>query len=67
MLVGQDYDPQQRVAVLGPRLDAVWDWNLRTGKLAWTPELEVLFGLQPGTVQRYADFRERVHPDDIAA
>jgi PAS domain S-box-containing protein len=45
----------------------IWDWNLRTGKLAWTTELEALFGLQPGTVQRYADFRERVHPDDIAA
>ncbi|HET6463011.1 MAG TPA: PAS domain-containing protein, partial [Candidatus Krumholzibacteria bacterium] len=44
----------------------IWDWNLRTGVLTWTPELEVLFGLEPGTVKRYADFRNRVHPDDIA-
>jgi PAS domain S-box-containing protein len=44
----------------------IWDWNLRTGKLTWTPELEALFGLEPGTVKRYADFRSRVHPDDIA-
>ena len=43
----------------------IWDWNLRTGKLAWTPELEVLFGLEPGTVKSYSDFRDRVHPDDI--
>ena len=44
----------------------VWDWNLRTGKLTWTLELEALVGLEPGAVRRYADFRSRVHPDDIA-
>jgi PAS domain S-box-containing protein len=45
----------------------VWDWDLRTDKVSWTPELETLFGLEPGTVKRYADFRHRVHPEDIAA
>jgi PAS domain S-box-containing protein len=45
----------------------IWDWDLRTGKLTWTPELEALFGLEPGSVKCYADFRGRVHPDDIAA
>jgi PAS domain S-box-containing protein len=40
---------------------------LRTGTLTWTPELAGLFGLEPGTVKSYADFRERVHPDDIVA
>jgi PAS domain S-box-containing protein len=45
----------------------LWDWNLRTGKVTWTPELEAIFGLEPGSVQCYADFRDRVHPDDIAA
>jgi PAS domain S-box-containing protein len=44
----------------------VWDWALRTGKLTRTPELEALVGLEPGTVKRYADFRDRVHPDDTA-
>ena len=24
----------------------IWDFNLRTGKLTWTPELEALFGRQ---------------------
>jgi PAS domain S-box-containing protein len=43
----------------------VWDRDLRTGKLALTPELEALLGLEPGTVKSYADFRARVHPDDI--
>jgi PAS domain S-box-containing protein len=45
----------------------VWERNLRTGTLTWTPELAALFGLEAGTVKSYADFRERVHPGDIAA
>jgi PAS domain S-box-containing protein len=43
----------------------VWDWDVRSGNLTWTPELEALFGLKLGTVKCYADFRDRVHPDDI--
>jgi PAS domain S-box-containing protein len=43
----------------------IWDWNLQTGNVTWTPELEAIFGLEPGTVKCYADFRDRVHPDDI--
>jgi PAS domain S-box-containing protein len=43
----------------------IWDRNLRTGRLTWTPELEAICGLEPGAVNCYADFRDRVHPDDI--
>src|SRR5262249_26574174 len=43
----------------------LWDWDLRTGKVTWTPELEAIFGLEPGTVKGYSDFRDRVHPGDI--
>ena len=43
----------------------IWDWDLRTGKLMCTPELEALLGLEPETVKCYADFRDRVHPEDI--
>jgi PAS domain S-box-containing protein len=45
----------------------IWDWDLHTGALTWTPELEAIFGLEPGSVRSYADFRDRVHPDDIDA
>jgi PAS domain S-box-containing protein len=44
----------------------IWDSNLGTGKLTWTPQLEAIFGLERETVKCYADFRDRVHPDDIA-
>lgn len=43
----------------------IWDWNHLTGEVKWTPELEAIFGLEPGSVRSYADFRARVHPDDI--
>jgi PAS domain S-box-containing protein len=45
----------------------VWDWNLHTGAITCTPELEAIFGAEPGTVKCYADFRDRVHPDDVEA
>ena len=45
----------------------IWDRNVRTGKLVWTPGLEAIFGFQHGSVSHYADFRDRVHPDDIEA
>jgi PAS domain S-box-containing protein len=43
----------------------IWDLNLRTGKLTWTREQEAIFGVEPETVNCYADFRNLVHPDDI--
>jgi hypothetical protein len=43
-----------------------WDWDLVSGDLAWTPELEAIYGLQPGAFGRsYADFAKRVHPEDL--
>ena len=44
----------------------VWEWNLRTNKVVWNPELAAIFGLEPDGVKSYADFRARVHPDDGA-
>jgi PAS domain S-box-containing protein len=45
----------------------LWDWDLRTGKVTWTPELAAIYGLEPGSVKSYADFLNRVHPEDIKA
>jgi len=43
----------------------LWDWDLCTGEVAFTPELEAIFGLEPGSVKCYADFRGRIDPDDL--
>jgi PAS domain S-box-containing protein len=42
-----------------------WEWDLATDHLHWSSELEVLFGLTPGSFGgTYAEFIERVHPSD---
>jgi len=43
----------------------VWDWNTITDELKFTPELEHLYGLKPGTIKTYQDWRQLTHPDDI--
>jgi PAS domain S-box-containing protein len=45
----------------------IWDWDVRTGKVTWTSQLETIFGVHQGAVNGYSDFRKRVHPDDIEA
>jgi PAS domain S-box-containing protein len=45
----------------------IWDWDVRTGKVTCTPQLETIFGVHQGTVKGYSDFRDRVHTDDIEA
>jgi PAS domain S-box-containing protein len=43
----------------------VYCWDVRTKELRVSPELEELFGVKPGSMMDYTDFRKRVHPDDI--
>ena len=43
----------------------IWDWNTITNELEFTPELEQLYGLTPGTIKTYNDWRQLTHPDDI--
>jgi PAS domain S-box-containing protein len=44
----------------------VFDWNMNTGQLTWTTELEALFGLAPGTFEGTMEhWRRHIHPDDL--
>lgn len=46
----------------------VFDWNTLTGQLVWTPQLEISFGLAPGTFEgNFAAWQKRVHPDDLGS
>ena len=52
----------QQVAHIG-----VFDQDLATGKIEWTPELEALYGLTPGSFAgTEAAWHGMVHPDDRA-
>ncbi len=44
-----------------------FDWNIRTGAIDWTPELEAMYGLPPGCFGRtLAAWEGLLHPDDRA-
>lgn len=47
--------------------DAVWDWDLETGRLAWNDSALQRFGCAPEQMgDRIEGWEERVHPDDRA-
>ena len=43
----------------------VWDWDIATGRVQWSGELESLYGLPKGGFDgTYEAFRALIHPDD---
>ncbi|MBP1884609.1 PAS domain S-box-containing protein [Ensifer mexicanus] len=45
-----------------------WEWNLQSGRVIWSPGLEVLHHLEPGTFEgTLADFKRDIHPADLPA
>ena len=44
---------------------AIWEWNVETNELTWSPTGETIFGIGPDEVRRYENFAERVHPQDL--
>jgi signal transduction histidine kinase/CheY-like chemotaxis protein len=56
---------------LGLALDAskvgVWDYNIDSDTLVWDERMEELYGYAPFTRgHSYTDWRDRLHPDDLA-
>ncbi len=43
----------------------IWDWDVVSGAVEYTPELNKLYGFLSGTIRSYQNLRERVHPDDV--
>ena len=43
----------------------MWDWDMVTGEITWSPEHEMLLGLAPGSFDgRYETFDACLYPDD---
>ena len=57
-------DKQLRLAQISANV-GIWEWMPQTNELNITPEFDLLYGLPPGTIKTYDDWREKVHPDDI--
>ncbi|NEU80648.1 PAS domain-containing protein, partial [Nostoc sp. UIC 10630] len=53
-----------RLALSASRM-GTWNWNIQTGKITWSDNLEALFGLQPGEFDgSFEMFVARLHQDD---
>nr|UDM54156.1 TPL3103 [Tolypothrix sp. PCC 7910] len=60
----QENEERLRVALEAAQM-GTWDWNILTGEIKWSANLEALFGLAPGEFDgRYETFISRLHPDD---
>jgi PAS domain S-box-containing protein len=43
----------------------VWQWDIATGRVSWSDELQRIYGVAPGTFAGTVDgFVSRLHPDD---
>jgi len=52
------------LALAAGRMGA-WDWEIETGRVSWSAELELIHGLVPGAFEGTLDaFRRDVHPAD---
>ncbi len=52
----------QRIGRIG-----TFEWDIPGRQITWTPELEALYGLPPGSFEgSYEAWARRVHPEDIA-
>jgi len=55
---------QLRLAQQAARM-GTFEWNIQTGKNTWSPELEKMYGLAPGTFAgSQAAWEDLVHPED---
>jgi len=44
-----------------------WEWNSQTDENKWSPEIEALYGLEPGAFEgTYQAWAKLLHPDDLA-
>jgi PAS domain S-box-containing protein len=60
----QESEEQLQLAMQAANI-GIWNWNLVTGEITWSPEHEQLLGLAPGRFDgRYETFDACLHPDD---
>ena len=52
----RESEERVRLALQGTSI-GLWEWNLRTGKFTCTPQLEAIFGFEPGSVNGYSRAR----------
>jgi diguanylate cyclase (GGDEF)-like protein/PAS domain S-box-containing protein len=66
--VSEDAGEAQRLLAVARKLTgiALWEWDLRTGTLTWSPQMYALVGVDPSTPVSLEDWQRWLHPDDLA-
>ena len=58
------HDDPVRLALEAGQL-GVWEWDIAAGRVRWSPRLEAIHGLAPGTFRGTVEaFHADIHPDD---
>ena len=61
-----EYRERLELAV-GAHQIGIFDWDVPNARVIWSPELETIFGLEPGTFEGTPEtFQSRVLPEDFA-
>jgi PAS domain S-box-containing protein len=61
----READERLKIALHAGRMGG-WEWDIRTGKVSWTPGLEAIHGLPPaGFGGGFEDFKRDIHPEDL--
>jgi len=47
--------------------DGLWEWDLKSGRVAFSPRLKGMMGYRDASVARIEDWKQLVHPDDHEA
>jgi len=45
-------------------LAGIWEWDIQSGEMFWSPGLFALFGLEPTAPPTFESWKRIVHPDD---
>ena len=67
-IVRRQLTENQRRLTLAQKVGHIgtFEWDIVSNDVLWTPELEMLYGLEPGGFGgKYENWSQRVHPDDL--
>jgi PAS domain S-box-containing protein len=62
------FDSEQRYALAMQAVnEGVYDWNIATGEIYYSPSVRNALGLTPEELGSRTDWLDRIHPDDLTA
>jgi PAS domain S-box-containing protein len=61
----RESEQRLQLALNSGRMGA-WEWDITSGNVLWSPNLEIIHGLEPGSFGgTLEDFKRDIHPEDV--